>query len=111
LRRRRACRPAGDLEGDNVSAATDLAVVNYSPEKYSVELREIPRATILDDQVLLEVQAVGVCGSDLHMWTSQQSWTVNYPVVLGHEFCGIVRETGRAVVGWQEGDRVVSETA
>ncbi|RIK78121.1 MAG: Zn-dependent alcohol dehydrogenase [Planctomycetota bacterium] len=93
------------------TAATDLGLVNYAPQKFSVELREIPRATIRDDEVLLEVQAVGVCGSDLHMWTAQQSWTVNYPVVLGHEFCGIIREVGRSVVGWTEGMRVVSETA
>jgi L-iditol 2-dehydrogenase len=89
----------------------DLAVVNFAPEKYSVELREIPRATIRDDEVLMEVQAVGVCGSDLHMWTAQQSWPMRYPVVLGHEFSGIIRELGRNVEGWQAGDRVVSETA
>jgi alcohol dehydrogenase/L-iditol 2-dehydrogenase len=89
----------------------DAAVVNYGPEKYSVELREIPRATINDDEVLLEVRAVGVCGSDLHMWTGQQSWPMNYPVVLGHEFCGVIREVGRRVTGWREGERVVSETA
>src|SRR3954451_533893 len=89
----------------------DLAVVNYGPEKYSVELREVPRATIRDDEVLVEVGAVGVCGSDLHMWMAQQSWPMRYPVVLGHEFCGVVREVGRGVTGWNEGDRVVSETA
>jgi alcohol dehydrogenase/L-iditol 2-dehydrogenase len=89
----------------------DLAVVNYGPEKFSVELREIARATIGDEEVLLEVQAVGVCGSDLHMWTGQQSWTMKYPVVLGHEFCGVVREIGSRVTGWQKGERVVSETA
>jgi alcohol dehydrogenase/L-iditol 2-dehydrogenase len=89
----------------------DTAVVNFAPEKHSVELREIPRATIADDEVLLEVQAIGVCGSDLHMWTAQQSWTVRYPVVLGHEFCGVIAEVGRDVKGWSEGDRVVSETA
>jgi L-iditol 2-dehydrogenase len=90
---------------------TDLAIVNYAPEPYSVELREIPIATIAPDQVLLEVQSVGVCGSDLHMWTAQQSWTVNYPVVLGHEFSGTICQLGRDVKGWREGDRVVSETA
>jgi len=52
----------------------DLAVVNYGPEKYSVELREVPRATIRDDEVLVEVGAVGVWGSDLHVWMAQQSW-------------------------------------
>ena len=90
---------------------TDLAVVNYGPEPYSVELLEVPLATIDDDQVLLEVQSVGVCGSDLHMWTAQQSWEVNYPVVLGHEFCGTICQVGKNVRGWREGDRVVSETA
>src|SRR5436305_6812377 len=89
----------------------DLAVVNFGPKKFSVELREIPRATIRDDEVLLEVQAVGVCGSDLHMWTAQQSWPMNYPIVLGHEFCGTICEIGRGVTGWKEGDRVISETA
>ncbi len=89
----------------------DLAVVNYGPEKYSVELREVPCASIREDEVLLQVQAVGVCGSDLHMWTAQQSWPMNYPIVLGHEFCGVIREVGRSVAGWNEGDRVVSETA
>jgi L-iditol 2-dehydrogenase len=95
----------------SVHVMQDLAVVNYAPEKHSVELREIPRAAIRDDEVLLEVQAVGVCGSDLHMWTGQQSWPMKYPVVLGHEFCGVIREVGRAVSGWRDGDRVVSETA
>jgi alcohol dehydrogenase/L-iditol 2-dehydrogenase len=89
----------------------DTAVVNFAPEKYSVELREIPRATIRDDEVLLEVAAVGVCGSDLHMWMGQQSWPMKYPVVLGHEFCGVIRQVGRNVIGWKEGDRVISETA
>jgi alcohol dehydrogenase/L-iditol 2-dehydrogenase len=45
------------------------------------------------------------------MWTAQQSWAVNYPVVLGHEFCGTIGQVGGDVHGWREGDRVVSETA
>ena len=90
---------------------TDSAIVNYGPKPFSVELREIPCATIDDDQVFVEVQSVGICGSDQHMWTAQQSWTVNYPVVLGHEFCGTICEVGKNVRGWHEGDRVVSETA
>ncbi|HWE96360.1 MAG TPA: zinc-binding dehydrogenase [Tepidisphaeraceae bacterium] len=88
----------------------EAAVVNYSAQKHSVELREIPRPEIGTDDVLLEVAAVGVCGSDLHQWTSDHSWPVNYPVVLGHEFGGHIREVGAAVTGWREGDRVVSET-
>ncbi|GAC1427239.1 MAG: zinc-binding dehydrogenase [Chitinophagaceae bacterium] len=88
-----------------------LAVVNYAPEKGSVEIREIEKPTIGDEDVLLEVSNVGVCGSDLHQWTSDHSWAVNYPVVLGHEFGGHIVETGNKVTRWKEGDRVVSETA
>ena len=87
------------------------AVVNHSSEKYGVELREIPVPSIGPEDVLLEVAAVGVCGSDLHQWLGDQSWKVNYPVVLGHEFAGTVRERGERVTAWREGDRVASETA
>ena len=87
------------------------AVVNYAPEKGSVEIREIEKPIIGEEDVLLEVANVGVCGSDLHQWTADHSWPVNYPVVLGHEFAGNIVEVGSKVINWKEGDRVVSETA
>ncbi len=86
-------------------------VVNYAPEPLSVEMRDVPVPEIGEEDVLLEVRAVGVCGSDLHQFHGNQSWKVNYPVVLGHEFAGVVAETGARVRGFGEGDRVVSETA
>ncbi len=87
------------------------AVVNFSSTPHSVELREISTPEPGPDDVLLAVEAVGVCGSDLHQWTGSHSWTVNYPVVLGHEFGGRIAGVGSAVRGWKENDRVVSETA
>jgi alcohol dehydrogenase/L-iditol 2-dehydrogenase len=90
---------------------TAAAVVNYAPEKGSVEIRDIERPSIGEEDVLLEVMNVGVCGSDLHQWTADHSWPVNYPVVLGHEFGGHIVELGSRVTGWKEGARVVSETA
>src|SRR5882762_1686446 len=87
------------------------AVVNFAPQKGSVELREVPYPSFGEEDVLLEVANVGVCGSDLHQWTADHSWPVNYPVVLGHEFGGKIIEKGKRVAGWNEGDRVVSETA
>ncbi|MEY4938897.1 MAG: hypothetical protein RIQ93_632 [Verrucomicrobiota bacterium] len=87
------------------------AVVNFSSAPHSVELREFKRPEPGPEDVLLAVEAVGVCGSDLHQWTASHSWTVNYPVVLGHEFGGRIAALGAAVKGWSEGDRVVSETA
>src|SRR5215471_18132603 len=90
---------------------TQPAVVNYSHEKGSVEIREISTPLIENDDVLLEVANVGVCGSDLHQWTADHSWPVNYPVVLGHEFGGVIVEVGHNINNWNVGDRVVSETA
>ncbi len=87
------------------------ALVNFAPEPQSVELREVPIPEIGEEDVLLDVRAVGVCGSDLHQFLGKQSWKVNYPVVLGHEFSGVVAKRGRKVRKFEEGDRVVSETA
>jgi alcohol dehydrogenase/L-iditol 2-dehydrogenase len=88
-----------------------IGLVNYAKEPHSVELRELPIPEIGEEDVLFKVQAVGICGSDLHQYTGKQSWAVNYPVVLGHEFAGSVAKLGNRVKGFKEGDRVVSETA
>ncbi len=88
-----------------------IGLVNYSSEPHSVELRELPQPDIGEEDVLLAVEAVGVCGSDLHQYSGKQSWKVNYPVVLGHEFGGVIAQAGKRVRKFHEGDRVVSETA
>lgn len=87
------------------------AVVNFAPEPDSVALREVEAPEVGEGEVLLAVERVGICGSDLHQWTATHSWPVRYPVVLGHEFAGTVAQVGPGATGWSEGDRVVSETA
>jgi L-iditol 2-dehydrogenase len=87
------------------------ALVKYGRQDGNVEIREVPEPTIGPDQVLLEVKAAGVCGSDLHMWREQQSWAVKLPLVLGHEFAGVVVEVGANVSNFAPGDRVACETA
>ncbi len=88
------------------------AVVHYALREGAVELREVePPAALGDDEVLLATRAVGVCGSEVHQYHNTQSWQVRVPVILGHEFCGVVAEVGRAVRGFRAGDRVTSETA
>src|SRR3954471_9091199 len=90
---------------------TMTGVVNFAAEPHSVEMRDLPIPEIGADDVLLQVAAVGVCGSDLHQYSGKQSWKVNYPVVLGHEFGGLIAQVGTRVRRFREGDRVVSETA
>ncbi|HZS09311.1 MAG TPA: zinc-binding dehydrogenase [Blastocatellia bacterium] len=87
------------------------AVVQYDLKPGSVEVREMPVPEIGEDEVLLHVGGVSVCGSDVHQYHGSQSWPVRTPVILGHEFGGTVAATGKRVGGFREGDRVVSETA
>jgi L-iditol 2-dehydrogenase len=90
---------------------TQSAVVQYALEPLAVELRDVAVPEIGDADVLLQVGAVSVCGSDVHQAYNTHSWPVSVPVVLGHEFAGVVAKAGRAVRSVREGDRVVSETA
>lgn len=87
------------------------AVVKYGIEDNKVELREMPVPAIGPEDVLLEVKAAGICGSDIEMWRGFCSSTINVPVIMGHEFCGVIDRTGKEVRGFKAGDRVVSETS
>jgi alcohol dehydrogenase/L-iditol 2-dehydrogenase len=88
-----------------------VGLVNFGKDPHSVELRDVPIPDFGEDDVLFSVKAAGVCGSDLHQYSGKQSWPVNYPVILGHEFSGFIEKVGARVRGFAEGDRVVSETA
>ena len=59
-------------------------------------------------EVLVEVMAAGVCGSDVHIyeWTGGYEW-LNLPLICGHEFSGRIVQTGEAVEGLQIGQKVV----
>ena len=84
------------------------AVVKYGKGKGLVEIREVPEPKMKDDEVLIEVKAVSVCGSDLHIYHDAHPYWP--PVILGHEFSGVIIDVGKEVNGWKAGDRIVSET-
>ena len=87
------------------------ALVKFDRRDRAVEIREIAEPVPGPSQVLLEVKAAGVCGSDLHMWREHHSWPIKLPLVLGHEFSAVVAAVGAQVGGFRPGDRVVCETA
>ncbi len=87
------------------------ALVKYGCDDGQVALQEIPEPQLPPDRVLVQVTAVGVCGSDVHLWRNRHSWAIKLPLVLGHEFCGVVAAVGPAVEGWAVGERVAVETA
>ena len=63
------------------------AVVVETPEKISIVEREIPEIT--PDQVLVQVKAAGICGSDVGIYHGKNAFAT-YPRVVGHEFAGEV---------------------
>lgn len=87
---------------------SSMPALVFTAPREGTTIQEIRRPEPGPGQVLLEVAAVGVCGTDVHIW--QGSFDLKGPVVLGHEFGGIVRAIGSGVEGVQIGERVVSET-
>ena len=87
-----------------------LAVVKSKPE-VGIEIVEVPEPEIKRDQILIEVKACGICGSDLHIygWEPFIRW-VPLPRVIGHEIAGTVYKVGADVKEFGPGDRVVADT-
>lgn len=78
--------------------------------KGQVEFREVPEPVIGDDDILLEVKACGICGSDLHFYYGRLEPMGQVPFIMGHEFAGVIAGIGKNVSDyWKIGDRVVSE--
>ena len=74
-----------------------------------MEIRQTtPPEITVDTDVLLDVETVGVCGSDMHYYRTGRigDLVVEYPFIVGHEFAGRVREVGRAVTDLKVGDAV-----
>ncbi len=64
-------------------------------------------------EVQVRIDAVGICGSDLHSYSDGGvgDTPCQYPMVLGHEPAGVVEKTGSGVTGWSAGDRAAFEPA
>ncbi|MBS1886076.1 MAG: alcohol dehydrogenase catalytic domain-containing protein [Actinobacteria bacterium] len=77
----------------------------YLNDGYEVELRDLPEPEPGADEVLVRVQAGGICGTDMSVYANNH-FLRRAPQILGHEVSGEVVRTGSAVHGWGPGDRV-----
>lgn len=80
------------------------ALVFHQPGKVSVDNVPDPKIKNPED-VILRVTATAICGSDLHIYNGFVPQ--KEPMVMGHEFMGVVEETGSGVTALKPGDRVV----
>jgi L-iditol 2-dehydrogenase len=76
-------------------------------------LVEAPVADPGPGEVQVRIDAVGICGSDLHSYADGGvgDTPCRYPMVLGHEPAGVIVKTGAGVTGWNAGDRAAFEPA
>jgi L-iditol 2-dehydrogenase len=79
------------------------------PEYERLEIADRPRPSPAEGEALLRVSACGICGSELEAFKSRSPRRVP-PLVLGHEFCGVIEEIGPGVVGLSRGQQVVSHS-
>lgn len=79
------------------------AVVVHEPGNVRVE--DVPVPDVGPKDVLVQVSACGICGTDIHIIDGEFPPT-QYPIIIGHEFGGTVTQIGSDVVGFKVGDRV-----
>ena len=72
-----------------------------------LRLEDVPKPKISDNEVLIRVNASGICGTDIHIYRGE--WKTNTPIILGHEFSGVIADVGCKVKGLNIGDPVVAE--
>lgn len=82
------------------------AIVRTSLESGSFELQDVPVPDISEDEVLIKIKAVGVCGTDTHIYYGHIKTAV--PVTVGHELSGVVEKIGSKVKNVTVGAHVVT---
>ena len=80
------------------------AVVLSGPNQFAPA--EIEKPQIGPDEILLEMKAAAICGTDMRILTGKKTKGVRYPSVIGHEFCGFIAEVGADVKGYEVGEKV-----
>ena len=96
-------------EGENMSEAVKMrAVVKEHAGRDGLVMKEVPVPVCGPEDILIKVEYVGICGTDLHI--QDDEYPVYMPVVIGHEFSGRVAAKGSMVTDFSIGDRVVSMT-
>lgn len=86
------------------------AIVKESPGT-GLTLKDMPSPKLAPGQVLISVKRVGLCGTDLHIyhWDAWARGRIRPPLIIGHEFSGVVAEVGPGVQELHPGDRVTAE--
>ena len=86
-----------------MTETTYRAAVLHGPE--DLRLEDLPVPSPGPEEVLVQVRACAICGSDLSAYFGRHP-RITFPRVLGHEFAGVIFAKGEGVAGWEVGQRV-----
>jgi L-iditol 2-dehydrogenase len=75
----------------------------------TLEIADVPAPHMDDGDVLVRVEACGICGSDVHGYDGSSGRRIP-PLVMGHEAAGVIERVGRGVSGLNPGDRVTLDS-
>lgn len=78
-------------------------------EYMKLNYTDVPMPAISDDEVMVRVKAIGICGSDVHGIDGSTGRRIP-PIIMGHEASGIIEQTGKSAKGWKVGDRVTFDS-
>lgn len=84
------------------------AILKTGNENGQIEVRDVPEPSPKENEVKIKIAYAGICGTDLGVYSGAKQ--VNPPIIMGHEFSGVITEVGAGVKGWKAGDRVIAET-
>jgi len=94
----------------NVPSPVQMVAASFTTPRLPLSVGPRPVAQVAPGQILVRVEAAGVCGSDVHIWHGNVP-VRQTPIVLGHEIAGVIAESASETAPWKPGDRVIVRAA
>mmetsp|Transcript_30029 Transcript_30029/g.69167 ORF Transcript_30029/g.69167 Transcript_30029/m.69167 type:complete len:427 (-) Transcript_30029:120-1400(-) len=90
---------------------TSMQALVKSERDRGLTFTSVPKPSVGPNDVLIEVKQTAICGTDVHIyeWNEWAKRTIPTPMVVGHEYAGVIREVGSEVAGLKVGQRVTGE--
>ncbi len=86
------------------------ALVKKEPKR-GLWMEDVPKPSFGVNDVLIKIKKTAICGTDLHIfkWDEWSQRTIKTPMVIGHEYSGVIEDMGSGVTGFKIGERVTGE--
>ena len=82
-----------------------------SSDSHGIWMEDVPQPICKANEVKIKITHTAICGTDLHIyeWDEWAQRNLNLPLIIGHEFCGVIEEIGSGVTHYKTGQRVSGE--